>query len=422
MFKESFEKVFVAFKSKEVRDRIFFSTVILIVFRALAAVPLPGVDAGALAELFSGNAIGDNLALLSGGLLQTASVIAIGIGPYISASIIIQLLGSVIPKFEELRNEGAEGRRKLSTYTRYLTVPLAVMQSFVVYSSLRGFNLIEPLVGADLAVLIATLTAGAMIVMWMGELVTESGVGNGSSYIILLGILAGIPEVFTKNLRTSDTLQMVWFLIILALTMIAIVIVTQAERRIKVMYSRRVRVSGNQDSYIPIKIAQFGVMPVIFAVSLISFPALMAQFLIGRDVSDRVTEISLQVIDFLNTPLVQNWGLFLLVVGFSFFYVTVVFNPKELSENLQKNGGFIPGIRPGTQTSNYLRKVSFRLTAVGGVFLGILAILPTLLVTLDLLPAQFFSGTSLLIAVGVVLDMKRQIESMVVVRNYDKYL
>lgn len=410
------------FKSKEVRNRIFYSIVVIVIFRLLAAVLVPGIKEDSLSELFAGSGIDQSVLLLSGGLLETASIVAIGIGPYISASIVIQLLGSVIPKLEELRKEGVEGRRKLSMYTRFLTVPLAIMQSFVVYSTLRGFNLIEPLDSLELAVLIGTLTAGAMVVMWIAELMTENGVTNGSSYIILLGVLASSPSVINNNIQRADSLQILWFVIVMVAIIMTIVFVSQAERKIKVLYSRRIRAAGNQESYVPLKITQFGVMPVIFAAALISFPQLISQFLISRDFNERVTEIAFQINDFISDPWVQNGGLFLLVLFFSFFYITVVFNPVEIAENLQKNGGFIPGIRPGKQTSDYLRTVSFRLTALGAIFLGILSILPTLLVALDILPAQIFSGTSLLIAVGVVLDMRRQIESMIVIRSYDKYI
>lgn len=410
------------FKSVEVRNRIFYSLVVIIVFRVLAAVLVPWVDKDDIQSLFQDSGLDQSISVLSGGLLETASIAAIGIGPYISASIVIQLLGSVIPKLEELRKEGEEGRRKISMYTRLLAVPLAILQAFVIYSTLRGFGLVDNLDKFELTVLISTLTAGSMIVMWVAELMTENGITNGSSFIILLGVLSSVPSVLETNLSRADLLEIIWFAFVIFIIVATIVLISQAERKVKVLYSRRVRSSGNQESYIPLKIAQFGVMPVIFAMSLLSFPQLIAQLLISREVNKDLTEYANRTIEFLADPWVSNLGIFFLVIFFSFFYITVVFNPVEIAENLQKNGGFVPGMRPGKQTADYLRTVSFRLTSLGALFLAILAVLPTLLVALDILPAQIFSGTSLLIAVGVVLDMRRQIESMVVIRNYDRYI
>jgi preprotein translocase subunit SecY len=454
MFREKLDSIITALKSKEIRERIFFSLMILVVFRMLAAVPVAGLPSDAIQKLFGENQFGSTISTVSGGVLETASIVALGLGPYINASIILQLLGSVIPKLEELKKEGSQGRRIISMYTRYLTVPLALMQSFLIYSSLRGFQgpdglpLIPALTGLDLAVLIVTLTTGAILMMWLGELVTEDGLSNGSSYLIFLGIVAGLPSIFANNLDAADLYDMAVFFGIVILMVVTVILVSEAERRIKVMYSRRIRETGSQENYIPVKITQFGVMPVIFAVSLLNFPALVAQFfagdnaadginsasewmerfnwytnwLSGRNLGAFVAENAADLVVFLNDPWVQNIGTFLFVVGFSFFYITIVFNTEEYAENLQKQGAFIPGIRPGAQTAKYLRKVSFRLTTFGAIFLGILAIAPNILFNAGVVSATLFSGTGLLILVSVVLDMKRQIDSMVVVRSYDKYI
>ncbi|HNW23541.1 MAG TPA: preprotein translocase subunit SecY [Candidatus Dojkabacteria bacterium] len=406
----------------EIRKKIIFSLIILFAYRFLAAIPVAGIPADAITKLFEGSNFGDLLSTVSGGVLETASIAAIGLSPYINASITLQLLGTVIPKLEELRKEGPDGRKKISMYTRLLTVPLAIMQSFVIYSTLRGFGLIDQLGTIELMTMIATLTAGSIVVMWFAELISESGIGGGSSYLIFLGIIAGVPGTLSSNFRLMDTFQRV-ILVLVTLGLIAsVVYISEAQRKIKVQYSRRVRTGGAMDSYIPVKLTQFGVMPVIFAVSLLSFPQLIGKFILSRDVSDAILNITTRVMSFLDNPLYSNILTFVLIVGFSFFYLTVVFKTDELAENLQKQGGFIPGIRPGKNTSSYLRNVAFRLAAVGATFLAFISILPNILIEFNLMTVTIVTGTGLLIMVGVVLDIRRQVSSMIVVRDYSKYL
>lgn len=410
------------FRTEEIRKKIIFSLVILLAYRFLAAIPVVGIPADAIKLLFEGSNFGDMLSTVSGGVLETASIAAIGLSPYINASIIFQLLGSVIPKFEEMRNEGPEGRKKVSMYTRLLTVPLAIAQSFVIYSTLRGFGLIGELDPLSLVVMVATLTAGSILVMWFAELTSESGIGGGSSYLIALGIIAGIPGTVSSNFSIMDTLQKVVFIIVTLLLVMSVVYITEAQRKVRVQYSRRVRAGGSMDSYIPVKLVQFGVMPVIFAVSLLSFPQLIGKFILSRDISDTAIDITTKVTTLLNNPYFNNILTFILIVGFAFFYLTVVFKTDELAENLQKQGGFIPGIRPGKTTSLYLRKVAFRLASVGAIFLGIISILPNIFVYAGLMTTAVITGTGLLIMVNVVLDIRRQVSSMIVVRDYDRYL
>lgn len=410
------------FKTKEIRNKIIFSLLILLIYRVLSAVPVSGIPADALVELFKGTQFGDILSTVSGGVLESATIVAIGLTPYINASIIFQLLGTVIPKLQELRKEGPEGRRKISMYTRLATVPLAILQSFVIYSTLRGFGLIGTLGTLELAVMAATLTAGAVIMMWMGELISEDGIGGGTSYLIMLGILSGIPGTIRTNFLTMDPLQKSFFIGFSVLLIIATIVITQTERRVPIQYSRRVRAGGAMDSYIPIKLTQSGVMPVIFAMSLFSFPQLIGKFLVSKDYSEDITMWGNRVLELMNNQYLYNISVFVLIVAFSFFYLTVVFNTDELAENLQKQGAFIQGIRPGNETSEYLRKVSFRLAAVGALFLALVSILPNIFINTGFITATVISGTGLLIVVGVVLDMKRQIESMMIVRSYDKYL
>lgn len=417
-----FDQIKSILKTKEIRDKILFSLFILFIYRVLSAIPVSGIPADALKQLFEGTGFGDILSTVSGGVLETASIVAIGLTPYINASIIFQLLGTVIPKLEELNKEGAEGRRKISMYTRIVTVPLAVLQSFVIYSTLRGFGLIGTLDVLELIAMSATLTAGSVMMMWFGELLSEDGIGNGSSYLIMLGILSGIPGTIRSNFTTMDNLQKAVFIVFSLLLIISVVVVTQTERRVKVQYSRRVRTGGSMENYIPVKLTQSGVMPVIFAMSFLSFPQLIGKFLLSRDFNQTVTDITQKIMTLLENPYFYNGFAFILIVGFSFFYLTVVFKTDELAENLQKQGAFIQGIRPGEKTAEYLRRVSFRLTAVGALFLATISVLPDIFVRVGLMNAMVFSGTGLLIMIGVVLDMKRQVESMVTVRSYDKYL
>ncbi|KUK76998.1 MAG: preprotein translocase subunit SecY [candidate division WS6 bacterium 34_10] len=416
------EKIQAFWKTKDIRSKILFSIGILVIYRLLAAIPVVGIPADAISQLFAGSELGDLLSTVSGGVLETASVVAIGLTPYINASIVFQLLGSVIPKLEEMRKEGVEGRRKISMYTRLLTVPLAILQSFVIYSTLRGFGLVDQLDTLTLIAMSATLTGGSIIMMWLSELISEDGLGGGSSYLIFLGIIAGIPGTVRNNLRLMDGLQTTIFVVFTIILVASVVYITQAERRITTQYSRRVRAGGAKDSYIPIKLTQTGVMPVIFAISILSFPQLIAQFLISKEYSEQITNISQSVLDFLSNDVYKNVLTFVLIIAFSFFYLTVVFNTEELAENLQKQGAFIPGIRPGKSTSDYLRKVAFRLTAVGSLFLALIAVLPNILISTGLLTTTIMSGTGLLIVVNTVLEIKREVESMSVIRSYDKYL
>ncbi|MFA7143260.1 MAG: SecY family transport protein, partial [Candidatus Dojkabacteria bacterium] len=287
---------------------------------------------------------------------------------------------------------------------------------------LRGFGLVDQLDPLTLITMSATLTAGSVVMMWLSELISEDGLGGGSSYLIFLGIIAGIPGTIRNNLRLMDNLQTTIFFLFGVILVAAVVYITQAERRITTQYSRRVRVGGAKDSYIPIKLTQTGVMPVIFAISILSFPQLVAQFLISKNYSDKVTQISQKTLELLSDNVFKNVLTFVLIIAFSFFYLSVVFNTEELAENLQKQGAFIPGIRPGKTTSDYLRKVALRLTAVGALFLATIAVLPNLLISSGILTTTIVSGTGLLIVVSTVLEIKREIESMSVVRSYDKYL
>ncbi len=408
--------------SVEIRKKVLFTLLIFVIFRLLATVPVVGIPAEALRELFAQSGFFEIVSTVSGGVLETASLIAVGLSPYINASIIFQLLSAIVPKLKEMKKEGSQGQKKINMYTRYLTLPLAIMQSFVIYSTLRGFGLIGELGPLEFAAMSITLTGGAMIMMWLGELVTEKGISNGISFLIFAGIVSMLPSSILQNFEYMDMLEKTVVIAIFLALFALVIIVNEAERRIKTLYSRRSRNGMAMENYLPIKLAQFGVLPVIFAVSLLSFPQLIAQFLATRDISDRVTAFANTLLELLANPYIENIGIFVFVIAFSFFYITVVFNTDDLAENLQKQGAFIPGIRPGKSTSVYLKRISYRLTAVGSVFLAFLAVLPNLLVYSGIVQTAIVSGTALLIAVSVALEMKRKYESMMVVRSYDKYL
>ncbi len=406
-------------RSAEIRKKILFTLLIFVIFRLLATVPVVGIPREALEELFAQSGFFEVVSTVSGGVLETASLVAVGLIPYINASIIFQLLSAVVPKLKEIKKEGSQGQRKINMYTRYLALPLAFMQSFVIYSTLRGFGLVGELAPLELLAMAITLTGGAMVMMWLGELVTESGLSNGISFLIFAGIVSMLPSGLIQNFQYMDTLERTVVIIIFALIFAAVVYVNQGERRIKVLYSRRGKNGASMENYLPIKLIQFGVLPVIFAMSLVSFPQLIAQFFVAREI---FTEQASTMLYLLANPYIENLTIFLFVVGFSFFYITIVFNTQELAENLQKQGAFISGIRPGRATAEYLRKVSFRLTTVGALFLGLIAILPNILVHVGIIQTMLISGTGLLIAVSVCLEMKRKYEALMVVRSYDKYI
>ncbi len=423
MFSDLKQTLHKIYSNPEIRQKLYFSLLILVFFRALAAIPVVGIPSEALQNIFGNTGFGDLVSTVSGSVLQTASIVAIGLSPYINASIIFQLLSSVIPKLEEIRKEGTQGQRKIGMWTRILTVPLATMQAFVIYQILLSQGMISRLGTLDFVTMAATLTAGGIVMMWFSELISESGYGRGSGYIISLGILSTLPGSFMRNLRTRDWFEVVVLLGIYLLLVVVTVVIVEAERRVKIVYSRRVRGSVLPDSFLPLKIAQFGVMPVIFAISLISFPQMMAQFIVSKNImGSHVVNFASKTIEFLSDPVKSNIFTVVAIIAFSFFYVTIVFNPKDVAENLQKQGGFIPGIRPGKQTEKYLRGISTRLTTVGALYLAVLAITPNILQQVGILSFTFISGTGLLILVGVLLDVRRQILSEVVTKSYDYYL
>jgi preprotein translocase subunit SecY len=411
------------FNIKDLRNRFLFTLGIIIIFRLGVHMPIPGVDSAKLTAMFGAGNLMNFLDLFTGGALVKFSIFAMGIVPYINASIIFQLLTAVIPQLEELAKEGESGRRQIAQYTRYLTVVLAAFQAFGMAFWLRGVLLPGYGFTYFLISCVILLTAGTSFVMWLGELVTEHGIGNGASLIIFIGIVSRIPtNIGQTMLLLKGGASFIGVLVLLAvfiLMIISIVIISEAQRRIPVQYAKRIigrRVYGGQSTYIPLRINQGGVIPIIFASSVLLFPATIAQF------------IPLPFMQWIAGMLSPSQSLymvlyFLLIFFFTYFYTAITFNPKDLSENIKKYGGFIMGIRPGAPTAEYLESIVTKLTFVGALFLAVIAIIPTIVEGVTHITTfQGLGSTALLIVVGVALDLVRQIETHLVTRQYEGLL
>ena len=419
--------IFKIFKVKDLRKKILFTFFVFFIFRLFAQLPVPGVDVASLKRLFAESQLLTLLDIFSGGTLANFSVMSLGLNPYINASIIMQLLQMVFPKLEEMAKEGEAGREKINQFTRYLTVPLASIQAFGIFILLRNSQIITVVSPLTLISLVITITAGTIFLMWLGELISEKGIGNGISMIIFAGIVGRLPVSLFQQATVFDPSQIRNIIIFAAMAIIvvvAIVIVTEARRPIAVHYSRRFAQGAisSASSYIPLRVNQAGVIPIIFAVSLILLPTTFARFF---ERSPNVTIANLSGdIQRLFDPggMAYNVAYFLLVVVFTYFYTSVAFNTKQISEMLMKQGGFIPGIRPGTPTKSFLDHVSLRITLFGAIFLGLIAILPSIGQKLTGITTLLVGGTGLLIVVAVVLETTKQLESFLVMSDYDNYL
>lgn len=411
----------------EIRRGVIFILALLVVSRIAAHIPIPGIDAVGLQQYFESNQFLGLLNLFSGGALANFSIVMLGLGPYITASIIFQLLGMIIPKLEEIQKEGESGQKRIAQWTRMLTVPLAIMQGFATISLLQksSGNLIPPLDAWQWIVAIATVAAGSMFMMWLGELITERHLGNGVSLLIFAGIIAGVPTAVQQIFATYDSTQLpavIGFVVVGLLTIAGVVYVTEAQRKIPVSYARQVRgmTAGAVQSHLPMRVNQAGVIPIIFAISFVVFPPLIAQFVLGYNISWLNPSMTF-IITWFNNQWVYAVIYFVLVVVFTYFYTAVIFKPDQVAENLQKQGAFIPGIRPGQPTSDYLRFVSTRILLGGALFLGVIAILPLALQGAlgGSLGSLAVGGTSLLIVVSVALETVKQVEAQLSVRDYD---
>ena len=426
MLKEIFEFFQKVARSPDLRKKVGITALILVVFRLVAHIPAAGIDRSSLQSLFSGSPLLSLLDVFSGGTLANFSIMALGLGPYINASIIFQLLAFVVPSLEELSKEGEYGQEKINQYTRFLTVPLAALQSFGMYSLLKGQSVIPALSPASLVALVITMTAGTVLAVWFGELITEYGLSNGISFLIFAGIVARLPVTLGQSVAVigiEDLLKTVTFLVFAILIIGLIVFMNEATRQIPVNYARRFgRQSIGSASYLPLRLNQAGVIPIIFAVSLVLLPSLISQFLSGVG-NPQIAQIAGSIALIFNPQsLVYNATYFLLVFGFTYFYTAIVFNPEKIAENLQKNGGFIPGIRPGSHTTKYLSFVLNRITLIGALFLGLIAVLPSFFQNAIGVANLAIGGTGILIVVSVVLEVTRELEAQLVMRKYEALL
>ncbi len=423
-----FDALINAFKAPDVRRRILFVLGALIVFRVLAHVPVPGVDRTALQSFFNSNALLGLLDLFSGGGLSAFSVVGMGVNPYINASIIMQLMQGVVPGLQALSREGEYGRNKLNQYTRYLTVPLALLQAYGFLAILKSQGIITVFDITNLTTItqLITLTAGSVFLMWIGELMTERGIGNGVSFIIFAGIVGRIPASVRAFLESPDWASGIALVIVGLVAIAAVVYIQEGQRRIPIQYASRVRgrrLYQGGATFLPLRVNQAGVIPIIFAISIILFPGTIASYFVNSDVPF-VKDTATLVRDVL-TPgsFVYVFLYFVLTVAFTYFYTAFTFKPDETADQLRKNGGFIPGIRPGNPTRDYLEKVVFRITIAGALFLGIVAVMPVAVAAaLPGLGGLALGGTALLIIVSVVVETMKQLEAQLMMRNYEGFI
>ncbi len=408
----------------DLRNKILFIFGILVVYRLLANVPLPGVDVLALRAQMAGSDVASLLNLFSGGGFSNVSIVLLGVAPYITASIIMQLMQTIVPSLERInKEEGEAGRRKFTMWTRVLSVPLAALQAYGMLSLLKSQQVVETFTPFTWIVVILTATAGSVLLMWLGELITEKGLGNGVSILIFAGIVSALPTHVANLYQTYDSTQFFSYLVFLALalaTTALVILVNEGQRLVPVSYARKIRgVTGDSAaaSHLPLKINQAGVIPIIFALSLLVIPQLVAG-LMSQSASPELQVIAQNIILWANKTWVTGTVTFILVALFTYFYTSVVFDPFKIAENLQKQGGFIPGIRPGTATAEYLGQLITRITLFGAIFLATIAILPNIIQGLTGLTALAVGGTSLLIVVSVVLEFMKHIEGQVSLRSY----
>lgn len=420
-----FNKIRLVFEDKTLRNRIFFVVFGLFIFRILANIPIPSIDPLRLEQFFSNNQLFGFLDIFAGGGLSSLSIIMLGVQPYITASIIMQLLTMIFPKLKEIyQEEGEAGKKKFSQYTRILTLPLAAVQAFAYLTLLSKQSVIEPLSGLPLVLNIAIITAGSMLLMWIGELITEYGISNGTSLIIFAGIVSRLPATISQLVFsfTLDKLPIYLGSVVLILLVIwGVVIVTEAERPIPITYAKRVRgmkIYGGISTYLPLRLNQAGVIPIIFAMSILLFPQMIFSFLNSWLTNATLLSISSFVTKVIANQWFYNTTYFILIFLFTYFYTAITFDPQQISENLQKNGAFIPGVRPGYPTAEFVSKVVNRITMVGATFLAIVALLPLLIQSATGITAIAIGGTSILIVVSVAIDVVKKVDAQVSMREY----
>ncbi|HEY4528416.1 MAG TPA: preprotein translocase subunit SecY [Candidatus Paceibacterota bacterium] len=418
-----FEKVGFIFKDSLLRKRLFFTLLLLAITRVLALIPIPGVDASRLSALLSGSDFITLLNLFSGGGLSSFSIVMLGVGPYITASIIMQLMTVMSPKLKAMyQEEGEAGRKRFSQYSRLLTVPLAMLQGYAFIKLLQSQNVLPQFSLTELALTIVIIVAGSLLLMWLGELISEFGIGNGVSLIIFAGIVTRLPGDARELLLSYDPSQLPVYLATLAIALVVtagVVFVTEAERPIPITYAKQMRGNrtyGGISTYLPLRINQAGVIPIIFALSILLFPQMLLQFLASSTYA--VSSFAASALRVITNNWFYTVAYFLLVVFFTYFYTQVTFDPHQISTNLQKSGAFISGVRPGAPTAEYISRVLTRLTLVGAFFLGVIAILPLILRSITGIQALAVGGTALLIVVSVVIDLVKKLDAQLSAKEY----
>ncbi len=420
------EKLTMLFRIPDLRKKVLFILGVLVLFRIAAAIPVPGVDIARLKDFIAGNQFFGLFNIFSGGALDNLSIVMLGVGPFITASIIMQLLTMVVPRFKEMyQEEGEAGRARFNQYSRLLAVPLALLQSYGLLVLLARQNVIGDIGVFGYATNMIVAAAGSLLLMWLGELITEKGIGNGVSLIIFAGIVASIPRDLQQELFTftADKLPIYLAFLAVSLAVIAgVVIVSEGTRNIPVSYAKRIRgqrMYGGVSTHLPLRVNQAGVIPIIFAISLLLFPGLVGSFLAGAS-NPILQKISTTLLEILNNQLVYGLIYFVLVFAFTYFYTAVTFDPNSIAENIQKQGGFILGVRPGRPTSEMLSYILNRITLAGGLFLGVVAVLPLAVQGVFGIQSLTLGGTALLIVVSVVLETVKQIDAQLVTREYER--
>jgi len=421
------EKITQLFKVKELRNKIIFVLALLVVFRIVANIPVPGVDTEKLRDFFAGNQLFGLINIFTGGAMSHFSVAMLGLGPYITATIILQLLTMIFPKLKEMYHEsGPEGRNKFNQYGRVLTVPLAALNGYGMLTLLQNQQVIRFNSPIDLAVSIAVITGGALFLMWLGELISEKGIGNGVSLLIFAGIIARIPSDIRQSIATYTPAQLpsyIAFIVVAVLVIAGVVIINEGQRNIPIAYAKRIRgrkMYGGFSTHLPLRVNQAGVIPIIFALSIMLFPGMIAKFL--SNVPNQFIAKGAQVVGgIFNNQLIYMVVYFVLVVVFTFFYTAVTFDPKAIAENVQKQGGFVPGIRPGENTASFFYHILNRITLAGALFLGAIAVLPMVITLASGIRALSIGGTAVLIVVSVVLETMKQVESQLTMRDYEGF-
>ncbi|MBI4049715.1 MAG: preprotein translocase subunit SecY [Candidatus Doudnabacteria bacterium] len=430
-------KLLQIWKTKDLRNKILIIALLLVATRILANIPIPGIELSNLRTLLNSNQLFGLFNIFSGGGLSNFSVTMLGVGPYITASIIMQLLTIIIPKLGELQKEGGEaGRAKINQYTRLMTVPLTAIQAYgtiILLTRTGGSTVLANFSGFQWFVTLLAIVAGTMVLMWLGEVITEYKIGNGISLIIFAGIVAQLPVAVQQgyvNLTTSSgslsgtsLVTAVGFLAVAVVVIGGIVAITEAQRNIPVSYAKRVRgnkLYGGVNTHLPLRVNQAGVIPIIFAISILLFPGLIANFFSASKTA-QIAAAAKAINDFFQNQTYYGIMYFLLVVAFTYFYTAIVFNPDEISENIQKQGGFVPGLRPGRQTAEFLYKVLNRITLAGAIFLGLIAVLPYIIQSFTKTQTLTLGGTSILIVVAVVIEVMKQVEAQMVMRDYENF-